>query len=55
MKYPKLEEPCLSCIYKCFRLEDPTFTKDENCRYREKKVEFKNIEWKQEYLNEFRK
>lgn len=34
MKYPLLKEPCLSCIYKCFRVESPNFIKDENCRYR---------------------
>ncbi len=34
MKYPKLEEPCKSCLYKCGRVEDPNFIKDENCRYR---------------------
>ncbi len=50
MKYPKLEEPCLSCIYKCGRVEDPNFTGDKNCKYQEKE-----IEWKQEQLNEFRK
>ena len=49
MKYKTLEEPCKSCLG-CMRLEDPTFKKDENCRYREKKVEFKNIEWKQERI-----
>lgn len=34
MKYKPLEEPCKSCILKCFRVEDPTFVKDENCKYR---------------------
>ena len=34
MKYPELQEPCLSCYLKCFRVEDPTFIKDEKCRYR---------------------
>lgn len=53
MKYKKLEPPCDKCLG-CTRLEDPTFTRDENCRYREKKVEFKNIEGKQVYINEFR-
>lgn len=33
MKYPKLEEPCHSCIYKCGRVEDINFIKDENCKY----------------------
>lgn len=44
MKYKKLEEPCLSCIYKCFRVEDENFVKDENCIYREKE------NWKQEEI-----
>lgn len=48
MKYPKLEEPCKSCIGKCCRVEEPTFIKDENCRYREKEnkpwgIKCKNI------------
>lgn len=34
MKYPPLEEPCKSCIYKCGRVEEPSFIKDENCRYK---------------------
>ena len=34
VKYPPLEEPCKSCIGKCGRVEEPTFVKDENCRYR---------------------
>ena len=34
MKYKPLEEPCKSCQYKCFRVEDPEFIKDENCKYR---------------------
>ena len=34
MKYPKLEEPCKSCIGKCFRVEDENFIKDKNCKYR---------------------
>lgn len=47
MKYPKLEEPCKSCIGKCFRVEETTFVKDENCRYREKEIEWKQEEiWK---------
>ena len=29
MKYPPLQEPCKSCIYKCFRVEEPTFIKAE--------------------------
>ena len=36
VKYKTLEEPCLSCIYKCFRVEDPNFTADKNCKYAEK-------------------
>ena len=38
MKYPPLQEPCLSCIYKCFRVEDPTFISDKNCRYAKKNI-----------------
>ena len=34
MKYPPLQEPCKSCYLKCFRVEDPNFIKDENCKYR---------------------
>lgn len=45
MKYPKLEEPCKSCIYKCFRVENPNFISDKNCKYAEKEVE-----WKQERI-----
>lgn len=48
MKYPPLIEPCKSCLG-CQRLENPNFTGDKNCKYAEK------VEWKQEYLNEFRK
>lgn len=44
MKYPKLEEPCLSCYLKCFRVEDPKFISDKNCRWQEKE------NWKQEEL-----
>lgn len=44
MKYPKLEEPCRSCIYKCFRVEDPRFISDKNCKYAEKE------NWKQEEI-----
>lgn len=44
MKYPKLEEPCKSCIGKCFRCEDINFIKDENCRYQRKpREEIKEI------------
>ncbi len=43
MKYPKLEEPCKSCLYKCFRVEDPTFVKDEKCKYNDKE---KIVPWK---------
>ena len=32
-KYPPLEEPCLSCQYKCFRVEDMSFISDKNCKY----------------------
>lgn len=39
MKYPKLEEPCKSCIGKCGRVEEPTFVKDENCKYRRNPIE----------------
>lgn len=34
MKYPPLQEPCKSCIYKCGRVEQVDFVRDENCRYR---------------------
>lgn len=34
MKYKPLEEPCRSCYLKCGRVEEPTFVKDENCKYR---------------------
>lgn len=44
MKYPLLEEPCKSCIYKCFRVESPNFTGDKNCKYAEKE------NWKQEEI-----
>lgn len=44
MKYPPLEEPCRSCIYKCFRVEDPKFISDKNCKYVEKE------NWKQEEI-----
>ena len=32
MKYPKLEEPCKSCLG-CQRLEDVNFKGDKNCEY----------------------
>lgn len=48
MKYKPLEEPCKSCLG-CQRLEDPDFTGDKNCIYAEKE-----IEWKQEEINEVR-
>ena len=38
MKYKPLKEPCKSCIFKCFRVEDPTFVKDENCKYRRNRI-----------------
>ena len=51
MKYPELEEPCLSCKLKCFRVEDPRFIKDENCRYRANPIrEIKEILGVQEKL-----
>lgn len=39
MKYPPLEEPCKSCIGKCGRVEEPSFIKDENCKYKRKPIE----------------
>ena len=33
MKYPPLQEPCKSCLYKCFRVENPNFICDKNCKY----------------------
>ena len=39
IKYKPLEEPCLSCIYKCFRVENVNFVRDKNCRYAEKPKE----------------
>lgn len=42
-KYPKLEEPCKSCLG-CQRLENPNFISDKNCKYAEK------VEWKQEEI-----
>jgi len=38
MKYPPLQEPCKSCIYKCGRVENPNFVKDEDCRYRREPI-----------------
>jgi hypothetical protein len=47
MKYPKLEEPCRSCIYKCFRVENQKFISDKNCRWQEKENKLKQEEiWK---------
>ena len=40
MKYPKLEEPCKSCLG-CQRLEDINFIADKNCKYAEKEVELR--------------
>ena len=34
MKRKPLESPCKECEFKCFRVEDESFVKDENCRYR---------------------
>ena len=45
MKYPPLKSPCKECELKCFRLENPNFTGDKNCKYAEKEVE-----WKQERI-----
>lgn len=44
MKYKPLEEPCKSCYLKCFRVEDPNFTKDDKCKWNEK------VKWKQEEI-----
>ena len=33
MKYPPLEGLCKNCIYKCFRVEDPTFIGVKECKY----------------------
>ena len=38
MKYKPLKEPCRSCYLKCGRVEEPTFVKDENCKYRAKPI-----------------
>lgn len=47
MKYPPLEEPCKSCYLKCGRVEDPTFVKDEKCKYAEKENKYEQEEvWK---------
>ena len=40
MKYPKLEEPCPSCLG-CQRLEDINFIADKNCKYAEKENNYK--------------
>ena len=37
MKYPKLDEPCKSCLG-CQRLEDINFTGDKNCKYKENPI-----------------
>ena len=44
MKYPPLIEPCKSCYLKCFRVENPNFIGDKNCRWQEKR------EYKQEKI-----
>ena len=49
MKYPPLQEPCRSCLG-CMRLENPNFIADKNCRYRDRKIESKNIEGVQEKI-----
>lgn len=47
MKYPPLEEPCRSCYLKCGRVEQSSFIKDENCKYREKEIKHKQEDiWK---------
>ena len=33
MKYPPLQEPCKSCIYKCGRVAEPSFICDKTCIY----------------------
>lgn len=46
-KYPPLIEPCKSCIYKCFRVENSNFAGDKNCKYSEKEIKYKQEEiWK---------
>ena len=57
MKYPPLEEPCKSCLYMCFRVEEPTFTGDKNCKYarsigEESRNKIKQILGVQEKINE---
>ena len=44
VKYPKLIGVCKDCVYKCFRVENPNFTGDKNCKYAEKE------NWKQERI-----
>ena len=39
MKYPPLQEPCKSCELKCFRVENPYFIKDENCKYKNNPIQ----------------
>ena len=43
-KYKPLESPCKECELKCFRVENPNFTGDKNCKYAEKE------NWKQERI-----
>ena len=51
MKYPKLEEPCRSCLG-CQRLEDINFIKDENCKYAQSPIkQIKEILGVQEKIN----
>lgn len=38
MKYKELEEPCKSCVYKCFRVEDENFVSDKNCKYADQSI-----------------
>ena len=38
MKYLPLESPCKECIYKCARVEEPSFTSDKNCKYQENPI-----------------
>lgn len=49
MKYPTLEEPCKSCLYKCFRVENPNFIADKNCKWN-KKEQIKEIAGVQERI-----
>jgi len=44
MKYPPLKSPCKECELKCFRVENPNFKGDKNCKYAEKE------NWKQEEI-----